>query len=63
MLMTQPRRCRTLVCMKPEDEKKMMELLERDLVKRLEKRYGHEATVRKDDEVTQARRSASGSTK
>jgi hypothetical protein len=42
--------------MKPEDEKKLMELLERELVKRLEKRYGHEATVRKADEITQERR-------
>ena len=41
--------------MKPEDEKKLMELLERELVKRLEKRYGHKATVRTADEITQAR--------
>ena len=39
--------------MKPEDEKKLMELLERELVQRLEKRYGHGATVRKADEITQ----------
>jgi hypothetical protein len=38
--------------MKPEDERKLMELLERELVKRLEKRYGHKAT-RKADEITQ----------
>ncbi len=38
--------------MKPEDEKKMMELLELELVKRLEERYG-----RKADEIAKARRS------
>ena len=42
--------------MKPEDEEKLMELLESELVKRLEKRYGHKATVRTADEITQARR-------
>ena len=41
--------------MKPEDEKKMMELHERELIKRLEKRYGQPPST-KVDESTQARR-------
>jgi hypothetical protein len=42
--------------MKPEDEKKVMELLERELAKRLEGRYGQPPSA-KADESTQARRS------
>lgn len=38
--------------MKPEDEKKMMELYERELIKRLEKRYGPPPSA-KADESTQ----------